>query len=331
MEEVGNNLVLKMFHPADAFAENLHAYILTITPSLKCRMDVQSTDGKGMLLKCAASYVSKWQDSFDNNALFSVHVGPYEAGYKFLKGLRPLEPQMWMSLTSKKISWTQSRTKKLTVPISDSVQPESHKAYWKRPRDDNNLSFLKWLRLYHEKQKPPKKYRTGTTLVACKLRSPNSDEYFFPQLVLHLPHRKVVDLLHPRHEELPKSIAYFAAAWHHLDLWKDPEKVGDYFSMQGNKAHYVDNMVAFVKSRIDLLRLWERKVIGAFGNELIADEYAIDSLSQRQKSVVNAVDNFLSQREDYYNDVPEVMQHDTEVQDDDDDSVIIDTNTDPPN
>ena len=91
---------LKLFHPPGAFAENLRGYISTMTPSLKCRMDVQSADGKGMLLKYAASYVSKWHDAFDNDSMFSVHVGPYEGAYRHLKGLRPLEPQMWMSLTA---------------------------------------------------------------------------------------------------------------------------------------------------------------------------------------------------------------------------------------
>ena len=57
-----------------------------------------------------------------------------------LKGLRPLKPQMWMSLTSKKISWSQSRTKKLTVPVRDGIQPESHKAYCKRTKVDEKLT-----------------------------------------------------------------------------------------------------------------------------------------------------------------------------------------------
>ena len=55
-----------------------------------------------------------------------------------------------MSLTSKKISWSQSRTKNLTVPII--------KAYCKHANEEKNLSFVQWLRLYDEKQKPPKKY-----------------------------------------------------------------------------------------------------------------------------------------------------------------------------
>ena len=94
VQQIGENSSLNPFHPADAFAVNLRLYISTMTPSLKCRMDVQTADGQGMLLKYAASYVSKWHDAFDSDALFSVHEGPYEGGYRYLKDLTPLEPQM---------------------------------------------------------------------------------------------------------------------------------------------------------------------------------------------------------------------------------------------
>ena len=94
---------LSFYHPADAFELNLRAYISTLLPSLKCRMDVQSSDGKAMILKYVASYVSKWHDAYSNDALFSLHVGPYQAAYRHLRALRPLEPEMWMSLSSQKI------------------------------------------------------------------------------------------------------------------------------------------------------------------------------------------------------------------------------------
>ena len=41
-------------------------------------------EANGMLLKYAASYVTKWHDAFADDALFSVHVGPYEAAYRQL-------------------------------------------------------------------------------------------------------------------------------------------------------------------------------------------------------------------------------------------------------
>ena len=81
--------MLKLFHPQEAFEKNLRAYMSTVTPALKCRTDVQCTDGKGMLLKYAASYVTKWHDAFDGDAMYLKHVGPYEAAYRHLRNLRP--------------------------------------------------------------------------------------------------------------------------------------------------------------------------------------------------------------------------------------------------
>lgn len=51
---------IQVSHKADAVALNLRAYIDTLLPTLKCSMDVQTSDGRGMVLKYVSSYVSKW-------------------------------------------------------------------------------------------------------------------------------------------------------------------------------------------------------------------------------------------------------------------------------
>lgn len=38
--------------------------------------------------------VTKWHDAFDGDAMYFKHVGPYEAAYRHLRSLRPLEPEM---------------------------------------------------------------------------------------------------------------------------------------------------------------------------------------------------------------------------------------------
>jgi hypothetical protein len=63
---VNSNRILNISHPAEAFAINLRGYIQTILPTLSCRMDVQTTDGKGMILRYVTSYVSKWKDAYNN-------------------------------------------------------------------------------------------------------------------------------------------------------------------------------------------------------------------------------------------------------------------------
>ena len=71
--------ILQLFHPSEAFAINIRAYVSTVLPALKCRMDIQTSDRKGMLLRYAANYVSKWHDAFNSDAMFSIPTGPYQA------------------------------------------------------------------------------------------------------------------------------------------------------------------------------------------------------------------------------------------------------------
>ena len=106
-----NKQILDLFHPSEAFAKNLRAYISTVLPALKCRMDMKTSDAKGMLLRYAASYVSKWHDAFNSDVMFSIRTGPYQAAYRHLRGLRPREPVMWICLSAKRLAWSQSTTK----------------------------------------------------------------------------------------------------------------------------------------------------------------------------------------------------------------------------
>ena len=114
------NQILHLFHRSEAFAKNLRAYISTVLPALKCRMVIQTSDGKGMLLRYAASYVSKRHEDFNSDVMFLVRTGPYQAAYRHLLGLRPREPEMWLSLSAKKLAWSQSRTKQFTANTESS-------------------------------------------------------------------------------------------------------------------------------------------------------------------------------------------------------------------
>jgi len=142
-------------------------------------MDVQSSDGKGMILKYVASYVSKWHDAYSSDALFSLHVRPYQAAYRHLTALRPLEPEMWMSLGSQKIAWTNSITKSITAPTRETEATKVYKAYLNRPNSQEQLAFLNWLSKYDAQKTRPKLYKRGsTTLVGAKMRSVFADQFF---------------------------------------------------------------------------------------------------------------------------------------------------------
>ena len=141
-----------IYHPREAFVTGLRGYIATLLPMLKCRIDVQISDGKEMLLRYATSYVSKWQDSFATTGMYNRCVTPCQAAMRHFKGLHPCELEMWMTFTSIKTSWSSSNTKKYTPPMSLTVENDTtaHK-YRERPQNLKHMSFLQWLHAEHIK------------------------------------------------------------------------------------------------------------------------------------------------------------------------------------
>ena len=89
-------------HPAEEFALNLRAYIATIMPALKCRMDYQTTDGVAMLLRYVTSYVSKSQDATEIDSMYSYELQGRQAAVHYLMQNTPAEPEMWFFLFPKK-------------------------------------------------------------------------------------------------------------------------------------------------------------------------------------------------------------------------------------
>ena len=153
-----------------------------------------------------------------------------------------------------------------------------------------------------------KAYKSGTTLGGVKLRSPFKDDYYYHDLLINYPHRNLDDLKHEKHDELPVAIKDFAAAVSlRPQLWTNETAVRDHFSLMGNKDDYVDTLIAYVKSRSDFLKLWQRRLVGGISDLAIVP--AVDSkenLSREQLRVKSLVEKFLQQREEYYNDIPEI-------------------------
>ena len=106
-------------------------------------MDVQTSDGYGMLLCYIASPIFRWHGSFQEDALYSVRIGPYQAAYRHIFSLKPFEPEMWLTLTSTKMSWSPSRRKKFCfTPIEHIESNKKYVKYWHRHAKYNNLCFV---------------------------------------------------------------------------------------------------------------------------------------------------------------------------------------------
>ena len=241
---------------------NLRAYIPAVTGSLQCSMDVQSSDGKGMLLKYVTSYVSKCHDVVKTQQLYSRDLGAYQAATSFLKNMHPLEPEMILQLTSMKIAWSNSRTKAVTAPIPKQASPKSHEKYLHRSPEDEALSFLHWLRLYDHEKSPPKAYKGGMTLVAVKHLSPFNPVYFYQLLVMNFPHRSVEELADPREDRLPEPIKFFVPAREKLpDILGSRDAILSYLSSESHKRSHVETLLHYFTSLEDLYIMWQVGVI----------------------------------------------------------------------
>ena len=131
-----NETYLAFHHMRTDKGCNLRAFVPAVTGSLQCSMDVQSSDGKAMLLKYVTSYVAKCHDAVKTQQLYSVDLGAYQAATSFLKNMHPLGPEMVLQLTSMKIAWRNSRTKPFTAPTPAQTQHKVHQKYLARSEDD---------------------------------------------------------------------------------------------------------------------------------------------------------------------------------------------------
>jgi len=81
---VHNVSTLALHHPVDAYVRNIRGYLSPILQALNCRMDVQSTNGRNMLLRYVTSYVTKSNDTHLMDIQFSSYVLPYIAAFRHL-------------------------------------------------------------------------------------------------------------------------------------------------------------------------------------------------------------------------------------------------------
>lgn len=106
--ETGTGLALQ--YTADDHARNIRAYVTTLLGTLRCRINIQSSDGRSTVLRYVSSY-----DVPTNKALYSAHLMGYQAAASFLRTVQPLEPEMFLQLTSIKQAWSSACTKWFVV------------------------------------------------------------------------------------------------------------------------------------------------------------------------------------------------------------------------
>ena len=95
-----------------------------------------------------------------SEALHSAHITGYQAATSFPRTAEPLEPEMFLQLTSMKQAWTLSCNKWFLFPMPEEEETDStYLKYLRRPAADRAMSFLQWLRHYNENPAQTKRYK----------------------------------------------------------------------------------------------------------------------------------------------------------------------------
>ena len=317
-------------HPAAEFALNLRAYISTVLPTLKCSMDYQTTNGVGMLLRYVSSYVTKFRDDTPIDGLYSYNLQGRQAAIRYLISNQPAEPEMWFFLFSKKVAWSCSRTKRYSVPTTETfLQNNTLQKYWKRPQKFEELTLLQWLRHVDNTKVDPKPYKDGSTLVGTKMHSIFNQQYFFQYTVLHMCHRNIAQTYHPNHENIPQQLQCFAQALHHFPaFWSDKERLNSYFTLQGHKATYVKTIISYIQGLSDLFYLTQMQLVNPV--QLLCTSLTPQqnsSLDPFQFAIVRHVKNAVFHRRQHYH-IHDDSQHE-DCSDSDSDDIFETTSMDP--
>ena len=81
-----------------------------------------------------------------------------------------------MTVASFKVACSSSRTKRYTPRNPDNAANcKTYQKYLQRSEEDENLTFLQWLRIYDDSPAQPKRYSSGSTLVGVKYLSVTND------------------------------------------------------------------------------------------------------------------------------------------------------------
>ena len=267
-------------------AEGVRAYLVDLLTSLHCHVDVQMSDGRGLLLKYVSGYVPKFSDSFTTDWLNDA-CSDYCVAKRVLCDYHPLEPEMALQLA---MQWfpqcfSKATLQRFRVPVPwIHACPERVAQYmaseWRA--DDMPLSdFLRktngqghihqWVRKLHRAERQGEEdgdplpdsveafanavSPAGDVAVAAMYLSRYNDQYYGQWALMHVPSRAVDDLLRDGLDKVPahlyyQTLVYLLRPAH----WTSEEAIRAELELEAFREHHIRNIVAMLFANQGLIR-----------------------------------------------------------------------------
>ena len=222
-------------------------------------MDIQTSNGRGMVLKYVSSYVSKWEEAFHRDALYCSNIIASKAAFKYLITLDVCEPEMWVLLSSKKICWSNSTRKKYRAPTFEKAAEDATlNKYHERPNCFDSLSLIEWLRSVDANASSgPKHYPEGKKVLVQMAYL-----FFLQYLIVYYAHRQLATICRDEHAQIPTHILFFSKAKASMpEIFVDFERFCDQLQCEGHKQYYIETVKNYLNSLNDMSNLYEHRLL----------------------------------------------------------------------
>lgn len=292
---------LHIKHTPEAFAENLRAYIDTLLPSLKCSMDVQTSDGHGMILRYVTSYVSKWSETFHNTSLFNNDINASHAAFRYLINLQVCEPEMWTLMLNSKIAYSFGTNVDFHPPHPDvAADNKVLVSYYSRPNSLHEMSLIQWLRHVNSGKKTSRG-KSIPVFVGVTYLSFFNPLYFFQLLMLNHPHSCVDEIL-PTNRNVPSQVLYFVKAQTLIPKLLEPKIFENMLQSEGHKIFFINNVLSYLQSLKDIIAAHSLHFLPSkFHSVLPISNDSASNLNGLQLVVYNLFMQYVIARREYYN------------------------------
>ena len=252
-----------------------------VLASLQCHVDVQVSDGVGMLLRYVSGYVPKFSDSFTTDWL-SDAASDYCVARRVLTDYHPHEPEMTLQLA---MQWfpqcfAGGTLQRFVVPVPwQGDAPERVLQYMSSEWRPPTMTLAEFLRktnrsggIHHAFRKRFQKLddeakagRTleewvatapcfGEVMTASIYLSRYNDKYYGQRTLMSVPLARLEDVWDDRLDLVPSHLRYQAlallAAPSH---WRDPAAIRAELELEAFREHHVRDILAMLSANQGLI------------------------------------------------------------------------------
>ena len=277
---------LLLHHNAEAHRSHCRAYFKDVLESLKCHCDVQSSNGKSMVLQYCSKYLPKFSSSFCNEIVNHEQASGFALSKRILEEYHPLAPEMACQMANQMLPqcFVGGAIRKISVPVpivDDTVwieQPSKGAiaAYMSCTWRGDDMSFKEYLRkasrsgTIHQRlkrlydslnlQKPLeewiKEYKTkGQIMLSPILYSRVSDKFYGQWLLLHVPFRSLDQLMDARVLRVPKSYRCLALCLIHrgTTFWRRMAEVEASLALEAHSEAKIENLKNMLQAQTEMV------------------------------------------------------------------------------